>query len=81
MYGTANFAMPKQDPAILVSRTSFVGGVNSNQIYVMENNTAKVRKVVAGRIYGDKVEIPGRTERRGNCYHRRPDQPDGWFRK
>jgi RND family efflux transporter MFP subunit len=57
MYGTANFAMPKQDPAILVSRTSFVGGVNSNQIYVMENNTAKVRKVVAGRIYGDKVEI------------------------
>lgn len=57
MYGTANFAMPKQDAAILVSRTSFVGGVNSNQIYVMENNVAKIRKVVAGRIYGDKVEI------------------------
>jgi multidrug efflux pump subunit AcrA (membrane-fusion protein) len=41
----------------MVARTAFVGGVNSNQVYVMEKNTAKLRKVVAGRIYGDKVEI------------------------
>ncbi len=57
MYGTANFEMPKQDPTMLVSRTAFVGGVNSNQIYVMEGNVAKLRKVTAGRIFGDKVEI------------------------
>jgi hypothetical protein len=34
-----------------------VGGVNSNQIYVMQDSTAKLRKVIAGRIFGDKVEI------------------------
>ncbi|WP_298709552.1 efflux RND transporter periplasmic adaptor subunit [Chitinophaga sp.] len=57
MYGTANFEMPKQDPTMLISRNAFVGGVNSNQIYVMEGNVAKLRKVTAGRIFGDKVEI------------------------
>lgn len=57
MYGTANFAMPQQAPAILVSRNAFVGGVNGNQVYVMEGNIAKLRKVTAGRIFGDKVEI------------------------
>lgn len=63
MYGTANFETPQQAPAILVSRTAFVGGVNSNQVYVKDGNTAKLRKVVAGRIYGDKVEIrEGLTE-------------------
>ncbi len=57
MYGTANFAMPQQAPAMLIPRTAFVGGVNSNQVYVLESNTSKLRKVIAGRIFGDKVEI------------------------
>ena len=57
MYGTAHFEMPKMDPVMLVPRTAFVGGVNSNQVYVKEGNTAKLRKVVAGRIYGDQVEV------------------------
>ncbi|UYQ92749.1 efflux RND transporter periplasmic adaptor subunit [Chitinophaga horti] len=57
MYGTALFEMPKMEPAMLVSRAAFVGGVNSNTVYVMEGNTAKLRKVVAGRIFGDRVEI------------------------
>jgi membrane fusion protein, multidrug efflux system len=57
MYGTAQFEMPKMEPAILVARTAFVGGVNSNNIYVMEGEVAKLRKVVAGRIFGDRVEV------------------------
>lgn len=57
MFGTAHFELPKGVAAIMVARTAFVGGVNSNQVYVLENNTAKLRKVVAGRILGDKVEI------------------------
>lgn len=57
MYGTAQFEMPKMDPAILVARTAFVGGVNSNNVYVMEGEIAKLRKVVAGRIFGDRVEV------------------------
>jgi membrane fusion protein (multidrug efflux system) len=57
MFGTAHFDLPKASGAILVARTAFVGGVNSNQIYVMKDSLAILRKVVAGRIFGDKVEI------------------------
>jgi len=59
MYGTALFKFPKQAPAILVPRTSFVGSVSSNEVYVLNTskNTAETRKVVSGRILGDNVEI------------------------
>jgi len=58
MYGTAIFKFPKQAPAITIPRGSFVGSVSSNEVFVLENGkTARLRKVVAGRILGDKVEI------------------------
>jgi RND family efflux transporter MFP subunit len=57
MYGTAHFEMPQSAPVMLIPRTAFVGGVNSNQVYVMENGSARLRKVIAGRIYGEQVEI------------------------
>ncbi|MHA4894406.1 efflux RND transporter periplasmic adaptor subunit [Pedobacter sp. PWIIR3] len=65
MYGTAVFNFPKQAPVILVPRTSFVGSVSSNQVFIYDksNNTSKVRKVTSGRILGDFVEIlEGLTE-------------------
>ncbi|RZK49701.1 MAG: efflux RND transporter periplasmic adaptor subunit [Pedobacter sp.] len=59
MYGTALFDFPKQKEVILVPRTSFVGSVSSNQIFIYDKaaNVAKVRNVVTGRILGDQVEI------------------------
>jgi len=57
MYGTAIFNFPEQAPSILVPRTSFAGSVSSNQVFVLENNTSKIRKVVSGRILGANVEI------------------------
>jgi len=59
MYGTAVFQFPKQAPTILVPRTSFVGSVSSNEVYVLNKskNTAEIRKVVSGRILGESVEI------------------------
>lgn len=59
MYGTAVFNFPQQAPSILIPRTSFVGSVSSNQVFVLDkaSNTAKVRKVVSGRILGENVEI------------------------
>lgn len=58
MYGTAIFKFPAQVPAITVPRGSFVGSVSSNEIFVLENGkTARIRKVIAGRILGDQVEI------------------------
>lgn len=58
MYGTAIFKFPAQAATITIPRGSFVGSVSSNQIFVMEDGkTAKIRKVIAGRIIGDQVEI------------------------
>ncbi|GGG89156.1 MexH family multidrug efflux RND transporter periplasmic adaptor subunit [Parapedobacter pyrenivorans] len=58
MYGTAHFKFPQQEPTILIPRGAFVGGVNSNQVYVLgADSAAAIRKVIAGRIFGEQVEI------------------------
>lgn len=58
MYGTAEFASNQQKQSLkIVPRNAFVGSVSSNEIFVIENGTAKLKKVTAGRILGDKVEI------------------------
>ena len=58
MYGTAKFASNQQKQTLkIVPRNAFVGSVSSNEIFVIENGTAKLKKVTAGRILGDKVEI------------------------
>lgn len=58
MYGTAQFDFPGAAPAIVIPRAAFVGGVNSNEVFVMQpDQTAKLQQVTAGRIFGDQVEI------------------------
>lgn len=58
MYGTANFASNQQKQNLkVVPRNAFVGSVSSNEVFVVENGIAKLRKVTAGRILGDQVEI------------------------
>jgi hypothetical protein len=58
MYGTANFASKQQKQSMMVvPRNAFVGSVSNNEIFVAENGIAKLRKVTAGRILGDKVEV------------------------
>jgi RND family efflux transporter MFP subunit len=58
MYGTANFASNQQRQHLMVvPRNAFVGSVSSNEIFVVEKDIAKLKKVTAGRILGDQVEI------------------------
>ena len=57
MYGTAVFDFPDQAASISVPRSAFVGSVNSNKVFVFEGNKAKERQVIAGRIFGDRVEV------------------------
>ena len=57
MYGTANFELPQQAPALLIPRAAFYAGLNNNSIYVFEAGKAKARQVIVGRVYGDKVEV------------------------
>lgn len=57
MYGTASFQLPEQPSMMLIPRSAFYGGVNSNAIFILNNGKAEARKVVSGRVMGDKVEI------------------------
>ncbi|HJS01361.1 MAG TPA: efflux RND transporter periplasmic adaptor subunit [Flavobacterium sp.] len=58
MYGTAEFASNQQVQSMMVApRNAFVGSVSSNQIFVVENGIAKLKKVTAGRVLGEQVEI------------------------
>ena len=58
MYGTAQFTTNQGKKSLLiVPRNAFIGSVSSNEMFVIENGTAKLKTVTAGRILGDKVEI------------------------
>ena len=58
MYGTAVFEFPQVAPTIVIPRAAFVGSVNNNQVFVVENgNIARLKNVIAGRVIGDQVEI------------------------
>lgn len=58
MYGTAIFKAPARNSAILIPRSAFVGSVNSNQVFVVtKDSTASLRKIIAGRVLGDRVEV------------------------
>ena len=59
MYGTATFGSnaSKQAEVTTIPRSAFVGSVSSNQVFVVNNNVATLKTIVAGRIFGDKVEI------------------------
>lgn len=57
MYGTATFVSSQKQDLKVVPRNAFVGSVSSNQIFVVENGIAKLKKVTAGRILGEQVEI------------------------
>jgi RND family efflux transporter MFP subunit len=58
MYGTALFELPQRTPSLVVPRTAFVGSTSSNQVFVLgKDKVAHIRPVVAGRTFGEQVEI------------------------
>lgn len=57
MYGTAHFKPAQQTTSLLIPRSAFQGGVNSNLVFLNNNGKAKLQRVVAGQTYGNQVEI------------------------
>ena len=57
MYGSVKFDYHEGDQKLIIPRTAFVGSVNNNKVFVVENGIAKMKDVVAGRILGDEVEV------------------------
>ncbi|MFP9097701.1 efflux RND transporter periplasmic adaptor subunit [Flavobacterium sp. RHBU_24] len=58
MYGSATFGTSsKQAEVLTIPRNAFVGGVGNNQVFVVRGDSVKMEKVIAGRIFGDNVEV------------------------
>lgn len=58
MYGNANFRFKEEAPVLTVPRDAFVGSVNSQQVYVLQNNqTVALRNVIPGMNYGETIEV------------------------
>ncbi len=57
MYGTAVFGNDSAARMLVIPRDAFVGSVSENQVFVVKNNTAYLKKIQSGSNYGDKVEV------------------------
>jgi membrane fusion protein (multidrug efflux system) len=57
MYGTASFKIDEQRDALLLPREAIVGGIQDPSVYVVENGIARLKKVKAGTVTQDQVEI------------------------
>src|SRR5690554_997658 len=60
MYGTAIFSSNDDAvsaPILTVERKAFVGGLNNQQVFVVENAKVQLKKVKIGRNFGEYIEI------------------------
>lgn len=57
MYGTAYFGDKETSQVLTIPRTAFVGSVSSNQVFVIQNGKAYLKTIVAGRSFGDYIEV------------------------
>src|SRR5690554_551865 len=60
MYGSVIFSAKDEgtnEPITVVPRNAFVGSISNNEIFLAREGTAHLTKVVAGRNFGEQVEI------------------------
>jgi len=57
MYGSVEFNYQDENKKLIIPRNAFVGSVNNNKVFVIENGHAKMKDVISGRILGNEVEV------------------------
>ncbi|MDR2204570.1 MAG: efflux RND transporter periplasmic adaptor subunit [Flavobacteriaceae bacterium] len=60
MYGTAVFTAASgasTQNILVIPRSAFVGGVQNNQVFVVNGDAAKLTNIVSGRNFGEKIEV------------------------
>ena len=82
MFATARVLLPGKEDAVFVPRSAVIHDrtTDSNQVYVIDNNTARLRVVLTGETDGDWFAFspasPGRKPSppitRANCSTARP---------
>ncbi|MEW5798200.1 MAG: efflux RND transporter periplasmic adaptor subunit [Bacteroidota bacterium] len=57
MFGTVSFSSRTNDQHIVIPREAIVGSVKEPKVYVVQNNTAKIRPIVVGKELGTNVQV------------------------
>lgn len=57
LFARVSFKTLESVSAIVVPRTALLGSIKDAKVFVVENNIARVRKIVVGSEFGDKLEI------------------------
>jgi len=57
MFVNVSFGTVEKGESVVIPRTALIGSVKNPQVYVVENNTARLRNIVAGIGIGDKLEV------------------------
>lgn len=57
MYATVFFGKGDKTKVLSLPREAFVGSVSSNEVFVIENAKAVLKKVTSGRNFGSSIEI------------------------
>lgn len=58
MYGSAVFKLSKEQKAIkAIPRNAFISGVTNNEVFVVKDSIAQLKKIVSGRIMANQVEV------------------------
>jgi RND family efflux transporter MFP subunit len=57
MFVNVNFGTVEKGESIVIPRIALVGSVKNPQVYVIENNIARLRDIIAGISMGEKLEV------------------------
>lgn len=57
MFGRVSFSSKMNQQRIVIPREAIVGGVRNAKVYIVENNSAKLRSIIVGKEIGTNVEV------------------------
>ncbi|TAL67482.1 MAG: efflux RND transporter periplasmic adaptor subunit [Bacteroidetes bacterium] len=57
MFVNCTFNSVKTTESKVIPRIALVGSIKSPQVYVVENNTAKIKSIVLGAVYTDVIQV------------------------
>lgn len=57
MNGKAYFELDAPIDVLVIPRETFAGSVEEGKVYVVENQTARLKTVAIGEIFGDQIEV------------------------
>jgi len=59
MFVNCSFNSIKTHESVVIPRIALVGSIKTPQVFVVENNTVKLRNIVVGAVYSDIIQVLG----------------------